>query len=61
MDPRSLVSATETQLRLVSTALTDPGERECLLCYVWRMLEFGFTGLRWATHYRDLRARARPG
>ena len=25
-------------------------------CYVYRMLEFGCTGLRWAERYRNLRA-----
>ena len=56
MDSRSFVADTERHLRLVSTVLTGPHEHECLLCYVWRMLDFGCTGLRWATHYRDLRA-----
>ena len=56
MDPESVVADTENQLRVLSTALTDPHERECLLCYVHRMLEYGCTGLRWATRYRDLRA-----
>ena len=56
MDPNSLLSETERELRTFSTALTDPQPNECLLCYVWRMLEFGCTGLRWAVRYRDLRA-----
>ena len=56
MDSNSFVSQTESHLRLVSTVLTDPDGDECLLCYVWRMLDFGCTGLRWATYYRDLRA-----
>ena len=56
MDTGSLVADTEQELRDLSTSLTDPHERECLLCYVHRMLEFGCTGLRWATRYRDLRA-----
>ena len=47
---------TERELRVLSTALTDLREGECLLCYVHRMLEYGCTGLRWAARYRDLRA-----
>jgi hypothetical protein len=56
MDTESLVTDTERELRILSTALTDPHDGECLLCYVHRMLEFGCTGLRWAVRYRDLRA-----
>jgi hypothetical protein len=34
-----------------------PGDRECLLCYVYRMLESGCDGtLRWALWWRDVRA-----
>ena len=46
----------ERDLRLYSRQLTEPREGECLTCYVYRMLEFGCTGLRWATRYRQLRA-----
>ena len=56
MDTESLVTETERELRILSTALTDPRDGECLLCYVHRMLEYGCTGLRWAVRYRDLRA-----
>lgn len=56
MNTDSLISDTERDLRTLSTALTDPHEGECLLCYVYRMLEDGCTGLRWARRYRDLRA-----
>ena len=48
MDTESLVTDTERALRILSTALTDPHDGECLLCYVYRMLEYGCTGLRWA-------------
>jgi hypothetical protein len=34
----------------------SPKTGACLHCYVYRMLEFGCTGLRWAQRYRDLRA-----
>lgn len=56
MNTDSLISDTERELRTLSTELTDPHEGECLLCYVYRMLEHGCTGLRWARRYRDLRA-----
>jgi Protein of unknown function (DUF2695) len=46
----------ERELRHLSVELTQPNSRECLHCYVYRMLEFGCTGLRWATRYRDLKA-----
>jgi hypothetical protein len=56
MNPESLVTEAERELRILSSALTEPRTGECLLCYVHRMLEHGCTGLRWAVHYRDLRA-----
>jgi hypothetical protein len=56
MRPDTLITDTEQDLRVLSTALTEPRPGECLLCYVFRMLDFGCTGLRWARHYRDLRA-----
>ncbi|HET9778612.1 MAG TPA: DUF2695 domain-containing protein, partial [Propionibacteriaceae bacterium] len=46
----------ERELRHLSVELTQPKPRECLHCYVYGMLEFGCTGLRWATRYRDLKA-----
>ena len=46
----------ERELRHLSVEITQPKHGECLHCYVYRMLEFGCTGLRWATRYRDLKA-----
>jgi hypothetical protein len=46
----------ERELRHLSIKITQPKPRECLHCYVYRMLEFGCTGLRWAQRYRDLKA-----
>jgi len=46
----------ERELRHLSVEITQPKTGECLHCYVYRMLEFGCTGLRWAQRYRDLRA-----
>jgi hypothetical protein len=45
----------ERELRHLSVLITQPKPGECLHCYVYRMLEFGCTGLRWAKRYRDLR------
>lgn len=56
MTADNLVADTEVQLRELATALTDVRAGECLLCYVYRMLEFGCAGFRWAGRYRDLRA-----
>lgn len=50
------IDETEHYLRALAAELTDPRPGECLLCYVYRMLEHGCTGLRWARLYRDLRA-----
>jgi hypothetical protein len=46
----------ERELRHLAVSLTQPKPGECLHCYVYRMLEFGCTGLRWAKRYRDLSA-----
>jgi hypothetical protein len=46
----------ERELRHLSVKITQPKTGECLHCYVYRMLEFGCTGLRWARRYRDLKA-----
>jgi hypothetical protein len=56
MTTPALVTETENHLRQLAHALTDPRDGECLLCYVFRMLDHGCTGLRWARRYRDLRA-----
>ena len=41
----------ERKLSHLSGLITQPGPGECLDCYVYRMLEFGCTGLRWAERY----------
>src|SRR5258708_38391064 len=48
----------ETELAELSQRLTEPGERECLRCYLLRMIsEFGCDGShRWTVRWRDLRA-----
>lgn len=50
------VAEIEQHLQLLSVEWTAPRERECLLCYVYRMLEFGCNGLTFAQRFRDLRA-----
>lgn len=50
--------------RQASSAMTElstwqvrPCPRECLICYLMRLVaEHGCSGLRWSTHYRDMRA-----
>ncbi len=48
----------ERELRTVADALTTPLPVECVLCYVWRMLDaFGCNAtLRWVRQWRDARA-----
>lgn len=46
----------ERELRHLSVELTQPKLGECMHCYVYRMLEFGCRGLRWAVRYRDMKA-----
>ena len=52
----------EAELIDLAERLTAPGERECLRCYLLRMItEFGCDGShRWTIRWRDLRA-AQPG
>jgi hypothetical protein len=48
----------EAELARLSRDLTDPGQRECLRCYLLRMIsEFGCDGThRWTVRWRDLRS-----
>jgi len=52
------LDALETDLAETSRRLSEPGERECLRCYLVRMLAaFGCNGThRWTERWRDLRA-----
>jgi hypothetical protein len=54
----NLAAAIEAEVAQLARRLTDPGERECLRCYLIRMIsEFGCDGThRWTTRWRDLRA-----
>ena len=54
----NIADAVQAELVALSSVLTEPAERECLRCFLLRMLnEFGCDGThRWATRWRDLRA-----
>ena len=59
MNELTIDKEAEELVRAVAASLTVPGrDGECLLCFVARMLDdFGCdTTLRFAKHYRDLRA-----
>jgi hypothetical protein len=53
-----IAEAVEAELVALSSVLTEPGDRECLRCFLLRMInEFGCDGThRWAIRWRDLRA-----
>ena len=55
--------AVEAELAEMSSRLTEPGERECLRCFLLRMLEqFGCDGThRWTVRWRDLRSPGAKG
>lgn len=54
----SIADAVEAELIQLSKLLTEPGPRECLRCYLIRMLnEFGCNNThRWTRQWRDSRA-----
>jgi hypothetical protein len=54
----NVADAVEAELAELSWRLTEPGQRECLRCFLLRMLdEFGCDGThRWTVRWRDLRA-----
>ncbi len=60
--PEDLSAVVETELADLAERLTEPGEIECLRCYLLRMInEFGCDGThRWTVRWRDRRA-AQPG
>jgi Protein of unknown function (DUF2695) len=53
-----IADAVEAELVALSAALTEPEDRECLRCFLLRMIsEFGCTGThRWTIRWRDVRA-----
>jgi hypothetical protein len=55
---QSVTEIVETELARLAQHLTEPGERECLRCFLMRMIrEFGCNGThRWTVRWRDLRA-----
>jgi hypothetical protein len=58
MGDKSIAATTEEELRRLAAAWTEPGEGECVLCFVARMLDaWGCDDtLRFAERYRVRRA-----
>lgn len=58
MSDDNIANAIEAELIELSGLLTEPDERECLRCYLLRMIyEFGCDGThRWTIRWRDARA-----
>ena len=54
----SIVDKVEAEVTWLSRRLTEPGERECLRCFLLRMIdEFGCDGThRWTVRWRAERA-----
>jgi hypothetical protein len=54
----NMADLVEAELAELAQRLTEPGERECLRCFLLRMIsEFGCDGThRWTVRWRDLRA-----
>lgn len=54
----NIADEVEADLIALSCMLTEPGERECLRCFLLRMLtDFGCDRThRWAVRWRDVRA-----
>jgi hypothetical protein len=54
----NVADAVEAELAELSRRLTQPGQRECLRCFLLRMVnEFGCDGThRWTIRWRDVRA-----
>jgi hypothetical protein len=55
---KSVADVIEAELADLSRRLTEPGEHECLRCFLLRMIsEFGCDGsYRWTVRWRDARA-----
>ena len=51
----NIADAVEAELVTLAAALTEPDDRECLRCYLLRMInEFGCDGThRWTVRWRD--------
>lgn len=60
--PQDLSAVIEAEIAALAQRLIEPGETECIRCYLLRMItEFGCDGThRWTVSWRDLRA-AQPG
>jgi len=58
-----IADVVEAELIALSGALTEPDDRECLRCFLLRMIsEFGCDGThRWTVRWRDVRAPGATG
>jgi hypothetical protein len=56
--PGDIAGEVEAEVAWLSRHLTEPGEHECLRCFLLRMVnEFGCDGThRWAIRWREVRA-----
>lgn len=63
MSEISVAEEAERYLRAIADPRSEPAPRECVVCYVARMLDaFGCdTTLRWAMRFRDLRSPTATG
>lgn len=59
----NIATTVEAELIALSATLTEPGDEECLRCFLLRMLgEFGCDGThRWTIRWRGVRAPAANG
>jgi hypothetical protein len=59
----NVADAVQAEMAELSFRLTEPGERECLRCFLLRMLaEFGCDNTcRWTRRWRDLRSPGAKG
>ena len=63
MSETSVADEAERYLKILTDPDSEPGEQECLACYVARMLTAHGcdTTLRWAQRFRDVRVPAATG
>ena len=53
-DGDNTASGIDRELRELTEAMTMPWLHECLVCYIFRMLEYGCRGQQWMQRYRDV-------
>lgn len=50
------IPGVEAEFQLMTDVMTIPRPNECLVCYVFRMLDYGCDGHYWLRRFRDLRS-----